>query len=237
MDNFQIENAQNVQISQNVSGIWERILAYLVDALILLSYSIIMILVMSGLGLSNGEEWVLFLVLGLPLFLYFLLFEVLWNGRTPGKAALLLRVVKLDGSKPTFSSYLIRWLLRIVDITLTSGSVAVITILMNGKGQRLGDLAANTTVISEKPQAWLHQTLIMDIPEDYSPKYPQVTVLSDKDIQDIKDLYRDALKNHNHKIVRSLSLKVSALMEVTPEQNPVDFVATVIRDYNYFAQR
>ena len=71
-----------------------------------------------SLELSGGEEWMFILVIGLPLFLYFLLWEAFWNGRTPGKAALDLRVVKLDGSKPAFSNYLIRWLLRIIDITV-----------------------------------------------------------------------------------------------------------------------
>ena len=237
MDNFQIETAQNITITQNVAGVGERILAYLVDGLIMLIYLISIGLLMSGMRLSGGEEWVFILVIGLPVFLYFLVWESLWNGQTPGKAALKLRVVKIDGSKPAFPNYVVRWLLRMIDITISSGSVAVVTILLNGKGQRLGDLAASTTVISEKPRTDLHQTLLVDIPEDYRPTYPQVTVLSDKDIQDIKNLYEDSLRNGHYRVIRSLSDKVSQLLEVIPEQRPVDFIRTVIKDYNYYTQQ
>lgn len=237
MDDFQIETAQNISITQNVAGIGERILAYLIDILIMFAYVIFILFVLSSLELTDREEWVFMLIVGLPLFLYFLFWEVFWNGRSPGKAVLQLRVVKLDGTKPQLSSYLVRWLLRMIDITFTSGSVAVVTILLNGKGQRLGDIAAGTTVISEKGKIGLNHTLLVDIPENYKPVYPQVTMLTDKDVQDIKNLYQDSLKNSNFKVLRSLSLKVSKLLGVTPEENPSDFIKNVLRDYNYYTQQ
>ncbi|GAB2773211.1 RDD family protein [Salinimicrobium soli] len=237
MDNFQIETAQNISISQNVAGVGERILAFLIDGLIMLAYVIIVSFLAGALDVSAGEEWVFYLVIGLPLFLYHLLWETFWNGKTPGKAALDIKVVKLDGSKPAFSNYLVRWLLRMVDITLTSGSVAVVSILMSGKGQRLGDMAATTTVISEKKKPDLEATLMVNVPENYQPVYPQVTVLTDKDVQDIKELYQDSLRNSNFRVIRSLSEKVAGLLEVTPEENPSDFLKTVIKDYNYYTQQ
>lgn len=237
MDNFQIETAQNISISQNVAGIGERILAYLIDLLIMFSYVVTVALIANSLNLDGAGEWVFMAIIGLPLFLYFLVWEVGWNGRTPGKAALNLRVVMLDGSKPHLSNYLVRWLLRMVDITFTSGSVAVISILFSGKGQRLGDLAAGTTVISEKERIGLRHTLLQDLPENYTPIYPQVTVLSDNDVQNIKNLYEEALQNSNFKLIRSLSEKVSGLLGVTPEQYPSDFIKTVIMDYNYYTQQ
>lgn len=237
MDNFQIETAQNITISQNVAGVGERILAYLIDGLIMLSYVLLVSFLMGSLQLSQGEEWVFMLIIGLPVFLYFLVWETSWNGQTPGKAILKIRVVKIDGSKPAFSNYVIRWLLRFIDITITSGSVAVVTILLSGKGQRLGDLAAGTTVISERPQSDIRQTLLVDVPEDYQPTYPQVTVLTDRDVQDIKNLYYDSIRNSNYNIIRSLSTKISDLLEVTPEQKPTDFIKTVLKDYNYYTQQ
>lgn len=237
MDNFQIETAQNVSISQNAAGVGERILAYLIDVVIMGIYIMLASFLMGGMDLGGGENWMFMLALGLPVFMYFLLWEGFWDGQTPGKAALDLRVVKLNGSKPAFSDFLVRWLLRVIDITITSGSVAVVTILLNGKGQRLGDMAAGTTVIRERSKVGFGQTLMVDIPEDYQPTYPQVRVLSDKDVQDIKNLYEDALKHSRHRIIRSLSSKVSELLEVTPEEKPIVFIRTVIRDYNYYTQR
>lgn len=237
MDNFQIETAQNISISQNVAGIGERILAYLIDLLIMFSYVITVILILGSLNLKGADEWVFMAIIGLPLFLYFLLWEAGWDGRSPGKAALHLRVVMLDGSKPHLSNYLVRWLLRMVDITFTSGSVAVISILISGKGQRLGDLAAGTTVISEKERIGLQHTLLYDLPDNYTPVYPQVTILSDKDVQDIKNLYKEALQNSNFRLIRSLSQKVSEVLGVTPKENASDFIKTVIMDYNYYTRQ
>lgn len=237
MDNFQIETAQNISIQQNVAGIGERILAFLVDFLLITAYVVLSFLVIAGLKEDNGSLMMYYLVLGLPTFLYFLLWETFWDGRTPGKALLKLRVVKMDGTRPQFSNYLLRWLLRIVDISVSSGGVAVVTILLNGKGQRLGDIAAGTTVISEKPNMSINNTLLVDLPENYQPKYPQVTVLSDADIQQIKELYQQAKKEGQHHIILSLSEKISNIMDVKIEDKPIEFVQRVIQDYNYYTQQ
>lgn len=236
MDKFQIETAQNVNIVQNVAGVGDRILAFLVDVLILGIYVIMVSVVFSWLELSDDLYFIVVMTIGLPLFLYHLLWEMFWNGRSPGKAALRLRVVKLDGSKPAFSNYMLRWLLRIIDITLTSGALALVTILMNGRGQRLGDLAASTTVISEKQQVNFSQTLLMDIPEDYKPTYPQVTVFTDPEMQTIKTLYTEARLNGNHNVILKLSEKVSKVMEITYEATPMVFLDKVIKDYNFYTQ-
>ena len=236
MDNFQIETAQNVSIQQKTAGIGERILAYIIDMAIIVVYEFGMFLLASAVGLERFEAWVYILVMGLPALLYFLLWETFWNGRTPGKAAMQLRVVNLDGSNPIFSGYLIRWLLRVIDISLTSGGVAVVTILFNGKGQRVGDIAAGTTVITEKKKTSLAGTLLVDIPADYVPKYPQVTVLKDEEIQTIKNLFQKSKVNANYNVVIALSERVANILEVTPDQKPTDFLSTVLMDYNYYTQ-
>ena len=205
MDNFQIETAQNVSIYQNVAGIGDRILAYIIDILIIFSYWLLSIFLLGALGTDDDDVWVFMMVLGLPIFLYHLFFETFWNGRSPGKAAMKLRVVKLDGSKPGFGSYFARWLMRIVDISITTGGVAVVSILISDKGQRLGDLAASTTVISEKKRVNLSQSLLVTVPDNYVPTYPQVTVFNDQDVQTIKTLYTDAKRNGNHNVIVKLA--------------------------------
>jgi len=237
MDNFQIETAQNISIEQNAAGIGDRILAFIVDMAIIVVYMILAGLLMAGISGDNGSEMMYYLVLGLPPFLYYLLWETFWNGQSPGKALLQIRVVKKDGSRPQFSNYLVRWLLWIIDVSLTSGGVAVVTILLNGKGQRLGDIAAGTTVISEKQKVSIHNTLAVDLPENYQPKYPQVTVLSDNDIQEIKNLYNEARKGAQHQIILSLSEKVAQLMDVQFEERPMEFIQRVINDYNYYTRQ
>ncbi len=237
MDNFQIETAQNVNIIQNVAGVGERIVAYLIDSLIIVAYVVLIIFLFSAIELDYDAYFLVVMSVFLPIFVYHLLWETFWDGRSPGKAIMKLRVVKLDGSKPSFSNYLIRWLLRIIDISLTSGALALVTVLFNGKGQRLGDLAAATTVITEKKQIVFSQTILMDIPEDYQPQYPQVTVFSDAEIQTIKSVFSDAKRSHNHLIINRLSQKVSKVMQIEVEEKPIVFLDKVIKDYNYYTQQ
>lgn len=237
MDNFQIETAQNVTINQNIAHLSTRIGSFLIDFLFIIAYVIAFSMIFNALDIHITKQWVISILFGLPIFLYSLIFEVLMNGQTPGKRLNKIRVVKLDGSKPTFASYLIRWLLRTIDISLGSGSVALLTILLNGKGQRLGDLAAGTTVISEKKRISLEDTIIADIPLDYKPTFPQVTTLSDTDIQTIKNLYSKAKKSGNHKIVLKLHTKIIDLLGVTTDLKPIDFVDVIIKDYNYYTQQ
>lgn len=237
MDNFQIETAQNIGIQQNSASIGDRVLAFLIDFFIMIIYSIISALLLAGFEADRFGEMVYYMVIGLPIFLYYLMFETFWDGKTPGKSAMKIKVVKLDGSRPAFVNYLIRWLLRIIDISLGSGSIAVVTILLNGKGQRLGDMAAKTTVISEKRKVSLANTLAVEIPEDYVPKYPQVTILKDRDVQEVKEIYRNARIKGNHKVIIVLAEKLSSLLGVKFDEKPMVFVKRVIEDYNYFTQQ
>ncbi|TPN85170.1 RDD family protein [Aquimarina algicola] len=237
MDNFQIETAQNVSIEQNAADISDRIVAYLIDVLIIIAYFLVIVLIVTVLDLDPGNLWAFILILTLPPFLYFLLWETFWDGKTPGKAVMKIKVAKLDGSKPAFSNYLIRWLLRLLDITLATGGIAVVAILFNGKGQRLGDMAAGTTVISERQRTRFHQTILVDIPDDYVAVYPQVTVFSDEEMRKIKSIYNDARRHADHSVVLKLSEKVSSLMDVTPQEKPLKFIKQVISDYNYYTQK
>jgi len=238
MDNFQIETAQNVSIQQNVASISTRIGSFLIDMLIIVGYYVIALLIMNALDLPMSMDlWVVYLLLGLPVFFYNLLFEVLMNGQSPGKYVNKIRVVKIDGSKPTFGSYVLRWMLRLIDISLASGSVALLTILLNGKGQRLGDIAAGTTVITEKKRITIEDTLVADIPLDYIPTFPQVTMLSDTDIQTIKELFRNAKRKGNHGVIVKLHDKIIGITDIKTELKPIEFVDIVIKDYNYYTQQ
>ncbi|WP_117880360.1 RDD family protein [Aureibaculum luteum] len=238
MDNFQIETAQNVSINQNVANVSTRIGSFLIDLLIIVGYYIIMFLILNAIGIEqNMDSWLILTIMGLPIFFYSLIFEVLMNGQTPGKYANKIRVVKIDGSKPTFGSYLIRWMLRLIDIDIASGSIALLTLLLNGKGQRLGDIAASTTVISEKKRVTIHDTLVADIPDNYMPTYPQVTMLSDADIQSIKELYRTAKRKGNHGVIVKLHQKIIEITDIKTDMMAVDFVDLVIKDYNYYTQQ
>ena len=236
MEEFQIETAQNVGIQQNVADLGDRMLAYLLDSIIIFTYSVLMIMLLISLELEPRDTWAIYLLVMLPAFMYYVLLETFWDGKTIGKFALKTRVVKLDGSKPTFANYLVRWLLRIVDVIFTSGGVAVLTILIRGKGQRVGDIAAGTTVISEKTKVKLSDTLLRELPLDYKPTYSQVTLFKDSEMQTIKTLYDAAIKKGQHNVILKLRNKIVEVMQVETLEKPIDFVDRVIKDYNYYTQ-
>lgn len=237
MDEFQIETAQNISINQHVANLGTRIGAYLLDFLIIMSYVIVVSYIISSLNVMKKINiYLAYTLFMLPVFFYSLLFETLFNGQSPGKMLTNIRVVKKDGSKPTFGSFLMRWVLRFIDIQLASGAVAIFTILLNGKGQRLGDLAAGTTVITERHKISLKNTLLTDLEADYKPTYSQVTLLSDSDIQTIKNLYQKAVRRGEHNIILRLYDKIIKITDIKTEQKPFEFVETVIKDYNYFTQ-
>lgn len=236
MSHFQIETAQNVKIQQSVATVWDRILAYIIDVIVITAYVLTTILIMTGLlDVTPFEGYVTSAVLGLPPFLYHLLMETFMNGQSVGKASMKLRVVNLDGSKPQFSGYLIRWLLRFVDVSLSSGGIAIATILINGKGQRLGDLAAKTTVITERRRTGFKKMPLFEIDDSYLPHFPQVARLKDSDLRRIKSIYDKAQQNGDHSILIKLADKVASQLEIETEQSSQTFIQTVLKDYQYYS--
>ena len=236
MNEFQIETAQNVGINQNAAHIGDRMLGYLIDSIVILFYTISTYLLLGALDLDFGELWAVYLLISLPAFLYYVLLETFWDGKTIGKFAMKTRVVKLDGSKPSFANYFVRWILRIVDVVMTLGGLATLTILIKGNGQRIGDIAAGTTVVSEKVKISIEDTIMQEVPFDYVPTYSQVTVLSDTDIQTVKNLYDEAVYKGNHNIVLNISARLQKVMQIETKETPINFVATIIKDYNYYTQ-
>ncbi|MFT6796574.1 MAG: putative RDD family membrane protein YckC [Maribacter sp.] len=237
MEQFQIETAQNISINQNTAHLGDRILAFIIDTLIIVIYYVLMIWLLLALDVNTGDQWAIFMVAGLPAFLYYLVLEIIMDGKTIGKHLMQLRVVKLDGSKPDFSSYFIRWILRIVDISISSGGVAVFTILMRGKGQRVGDIAAGTTIISEKRRVFLKDTLLRELPQDYVPQFSQVTVFTDTEMGTIKNLYDKAKRNGDQNVILSLSTRIKKVTQIMSDKQPTDFVDVVIKDYCYYTQQ
>jgi len=238
MNNFQIETAQNITIQHNVASVITRIGAYLIDFGFIIVYYLLAFIFFALINVEvSMDNMTLIILMMLPVMFYSLAFEVFMNGQTPGKYFTKIRVVKLDGSKPTLGSYVIRWFLRLIDISLFSGSVAALTILLNGKGQRLGDIAAGTSVIKITPEVSLKDTLISNVADDdYSPTFAQVTLLSDKDAQTIRHLFLDAKRKGNHKVILKLSNKIKEITGIKTDMLPMNFVDIVIKDYYHLTK-
>ena len=147
-----------------------------------------------------------------------------------------IRVVKVDGSTPTVSSYLLRWLLFIIDGPLTSG-LGIFVVLLTKNNQRLGDLAAGTMVIKEKNYRKIHVSLdeFDYLTKNYHPVYPQSADLSLEQVNVITRTLESGEKERARRIT-ALAKKVQSLLSITPrEGNQEKFLQTVLRDYQYYA--
>lgn len=102
-------------------------------------------------SLDGAAAAALVLVVFVGIFVgYPVIFETLSRGRTLGKMAMGLRVVREDGGPIQFRHALVRGLLAVFEIYLTSGTIAIICSLVSAKGKRLGDYLAGTVVVRER---------------------------------------------------------------------------------------
>lgn len=231
---IQIETAQNVGVDYEIASIGDRILAQLLDYMVYFGWFMAMAALLAASKIAEqgvSGVWIWMGAVALPIMLYPLLTEYFLNGQTVGKIALKIRVIKLDGSKATLSSYLLRWLLSIVDIGIFSGLVAIITIAATGKGQRIGDLAAGTTVIKTKPTVRLENLIRPGWTSGYQPSFPNVVRLSDKDIATL----RKVIASNNAQLQQDAVHKIEELIGVHSLDESRVFLKKVINDYEYFA--
>lgn len=231
MQKVGIQTTQNVLIDYEVAGLGDRIGAYLLDSLLTGSYYIVLFLINSEV--SEMPTWLNILLI-LPPFLYHLLCELFLNGQSLGKRQLNLKVVRLDGTQPGIGSYLLRWLLRPIDIWFY-GSVAIITILINGKGQRLGDLAAGTTVVKYRNQHHgFEQQLYKPMQEEeYELQFPQVTRLNEQDIALIRETLRNYRLTGNTQPVQVMAEKAQELLGIQTQLAPLKLLHTLVKDYEH----
>lgn len=240
MANLAINTTQNVNLSYRTVGLGERILAYLIDLAIFWLYLFIVDVITKLLGSAFSDNWTVFglqSLLFLPVMFYSLYMHILFNGRTIGKMVLKVRVVRLDGLPAHWSNYLIRWMLRLVDIWVFASAVGVLSILFSEKHQRVGDAAAGTVVISTKQKAKITHTILEEVEDTYLPKFMNVTKLTDKDVRLIKETYRIAKRSNDYKTLTALRKKVEKVLEIESDLYDQQFIDTVLKDYNYFTQK
>jgi len=242
MQTIEIQTTQNVHIEYPVASVGDRVVAGLIDQLIMIGYLIAIIFFYLWLlnvteGTSFSYPVAYFVILFLPLFFYHLLCETYLNGQSFGKKLMKMRVVKLDGTQAGIGSYFLRWILAPIDIYFTYGSVGLVTMIINGKGQRLGDLAAHTTVVKLKAETKLDDTILRATPVNYEVKFPQVSALSDKDISLVKEVLDLNYKKPDVLVYTRILNKTKEAIEkkigVTTNLHPLNFLDTVLKDYNY----
>ena len=126
---------------------------------------------------------------------------------------------------------------RIVEISIGNGIIALIAIIANNKNQRLGDMAAGTSVISLKNKVNINHTILQEVNNDYVPTYPLVIKLSDNDVRIIKETFEAAIATRDYGTLIKLRDKVIQVTGIKNiSGNDQDFIKTLLKDYNYYTQ-
>jgi len=245
MPQLSITTTQNVNINFNTANVGERVVAYMLDMVVIAAYYFVVYYIIGNLldvtrMINTLDQWTIIAINGvisLPVLLYTLLLETFFEGQTIGKRIMKIKVIKIDGYQAGFGDYLIRWLFRIVEVTGIMGLVGLIAMNMSKKTQRIGDMAAGTAVISLKNDITINHTILRDIGSNYVPVYPLVIKLSDNDVRIIKETYDTSYQTADFDMILKLQHKIETVTGIkSTSLNATAFVDTVLKDYNYYTQ-
>jgi uncharacterized RDD family membrane protein YckC len=153
-----IDTPENVVFGYEVVGIGSRFMAALVDTILIVIIQLIanitLVLIAGALGFDETAGAIALAVMSLLSFAlfwgYYIFFEMLWNGKSPGKQLVGLRVIRQDGTPITLAESVIRNLVRLVDFLPVGYGVGLVAMFIDGQSRRLGDMAASTLVVREQ---------------------------------------------------------------------------------------
>jgi len=174
MKSIFVTTPDNIEVEYRLGGAGSRMGAALIDTMIQLGVFIIVVLValwtLFGFSLSNlmvtfgqiSNVVAVVLLLYFAIFFgYFIIFEIIMKGRTPGKKVFGLRTIRKNGQPITFIQSIIR---NIIRMFIDNIGVGIIMMMFTKNHTRLGDVLAGTIVISENPSKYSTKSLV------YSPE-------------------------------------------------------------------
>jgi uncharacterized RDD family membrane protein YckC len=252
----------NIDVSFPSAPFHRRLLAWMIDLVLMVAYILLIRKILMILDPDFDKypvlEGLFILLIYVPLLTYHLICEILMKGQSVGKKIMGLRVISENGGRPAISQIVIRWIIRTSDIMvfiimlngLTAGSgglqfiwrtlvafvllvADVILVNATAKNQRLGDLLAHTILISTRQKAGFEDTIFLNIRDNYTPSFPQVMQLSDRDINALKGILDTAKKQHDYNLAERAAEKLKSHLQIDTTLSPFDFLETLLQDYNY----
>jgi len=230
MKSIEITTSHNIVVSVELANVVQRIIACLIDITIIIVYSAIMAFV------SQGITILAYLLIMPGLCFYSLIFEIFNKGQSVGKMLLKLKVVALDGERPSVNDFIMRWLFRIIDIWLTLGAMGIIFVSSTGKNQRIGDILGNTSVVKLNNQNVVQLNRIKEIGEYKKDiKYPAIVRYNDKDMLLVKQaLKRNQISptSENRIIVSNLTKRIAEDLDLKEvPRNHTSFLRLILEEY------
>jgi uncharacterized RDD family membrane protein YckC len=234
MQTITVHTTQNIDIDYEIAGIGERILALLIDYGIFIALSILGAI----LAINQMPEFgigLYFIIVAVAFTFYDLVCEIFLNGQSLGKRILKIKVISLDGNRPTFSQYLLRWVLRFVDFPLTAYLGALVSAIVTDNGQRIGDIAAGTAMVKTHSRTQMNNLVFRPSEDSYVPVFKEVSQLTDDDINLIADVLHNYMRTRNSMIVYNMARRIMDHLQIAlpPGMNDMQFLETIIRDYSH----
>lgn len=231
-DHLIIETPEQIPLEFALAGIGSRFLALALDTAIEAAAAGLLVaawLMIAALGASShepagGGAWTaaLLVLAGFLLeFGYFAFFEAIWNGQTPGKRYLRLRVIKNNGRPISAYEAVTRNLLRIVDSLPGFYAVGILAALLSSESRRLGDYAAGTVVVREQVLDGSAGAAGPPGPDAAPLPAEAASRLSEQEFQLIEAflLRRGQLGvNVRDNLARQIAGRISAALGVSPEE-------------------
>jgi uncharacterized RDD family membrane protein YckC len=231
MQNISFGTTQNVSLVIEKAGLGKRLIAFLIDYLFLIGIAILASLVIEFTNIEKAQYiWV---IISIIFFTYNFFFEIFTDGQSIGKITQKIRVVKSTGEGATIFQYMIRALLRPVDYFAGLG---LIVMILNPKGQRLGDITAKTIVIKDNENISFEDTAIVNVEEDYTPMMTRAEVekLKPKDIELIKKIITETENSKDYSMVGKIHSKIVDITGNTDNRLPFEYINAVVKDYSYY---
>lgn len=267
MSTINVETAFNIELEFTTAPTKRRLLAVLIDMVLLLVYIIFVyrfVFVFFDLARVMNYALMMTTISILPFF-YFPLAELLLNGQTIGKRIMRIKVISLDGNEASLSQFLLRWLIGfgnysvfLLPYIVANSSLEILIMLVffllslclfylpdflsiniSKYNQRLADIAAGTLVIDLDKKMDFSNTIFQEIKsEKLEAKYPQVMKLSDKDINGIKNLLAKNAKKQDWVYVASIVSKICKVLNIESRtEDDLAFLEQLLQDYNYLTQK
>jgi uncharacterized RDD family membrane protein YckC len=238
MQTIRITTSQNIDIDYEVAGVGDRVVARIIDFVIFILIFILGVIASSFISRNIDSSVTIIVLVSIyaSLFVFYdLACETLMNGQSIGKLVMKIKVISLDGTRPTFSQYLLRWLFRIVDFTLSSEMCGLICVAVSDKHQRIGDMVAGTTLIKTQPRTLINNLVFNPVAENYEPVFKEVTLLNDRDIALIHEVINNYFKTGNSTVVYTMADRIKQHLSVQqpPNMNSIQFLQTIIKDYTH----
>jgi uncharacterized RDD family membrane protein YckC len=255
MVSVKLDTGYNIEVEFEVAPFSKRLLAWLIDVMAcwMMTKALAAALKIDSFFVWTDTWDLRGLLVSLPVLFYHLFCELTMNGRSLGKLALRCKVITEDGGQPSIGQYLIRWVFRIIDFpywilfaavmgvlpwwTAPLVFAGIASVLISPKSQRLGDIVAGTILINTRNHTSWQDTVFADLSADYKPMYPQVMQLSDRDINTLKSIIETVKRKNDHELARRIAERIQTKVNIQSNQYALDFLESLLLDYNYYSTR